>query len=122
MAQIICQLPNHCICITFADTALIVILGRLPQSEELRVAGGIAQGTFSGGMTLSFNQEMQDHPLELYLGAHAIEILFSKLQILLVDNIFGVYQRCDDDLTAMPSKDGQWTIAQALTLIACIQF
>ena len=96
----------------FADTALIAVLGRLPQLEELRVAGGIPEEAFWEALTPPCNLGTWSYLLD----AHANNILVPKLQILLVDNsqkYNTIVHRPDDDRKALLSKRGEWTVTQA---------
>ena len=107
----------HLNCI-FADTALIDVLRRLPQLEELRVAGSIPQEAFWEALTPPCDLDMRSHLLESYLDAYATELLVPKLQILLVDNSQYIKdpQLSSGDLLEVLSKGGQWTVAQALAV------
>ena len=106
------SLHLHC---TFTDTALIAILRRLPQLEELRVSGRIPQEAFWEALTPPCNLNMRSRLLESYLDVYATDILLPKLQVLLVDNSQYIdrFQLSGDDRKAFLSKSGEWTVAQA---------
>ena len=104
------------LCCRFTDIALIVVLRRLPWLEELQVAGGIPQEVFWEALTPPCNLNMRSCPLGSYLDACVTDILVPKLQILLVDNsqqCINDFQHSDNDLAAVLSKRGEWTVTQA---------
>ena len=97
----------------FTGTALISILRRLPQLEELRVVGGIPQEAFWEALTPPCNLNKRSCALGSYLDARVTDILVPKLHILLVDNSLQHITLSDDDLKALSSKGGHWTVTQA---------
>ena len=100
----------------YTDTALIAILRRLPQLEELRVAGGIPQEAFWEALTPSCHLDMRSRLLGSYPDARATNILVPKLQILLVDNLqqyMAYYRLSDGYLKAVSSMGGHWTVTRA---------
>ena len=74
---------------TFTETALIVVLGRLPWLEELRIAGTGVRETFWEGLTPSYNliqhQQVSSLPNSYSNEINATHILVPNLKVLLVN-------------------------------------
>ena len=107
------------LCCAFNDAALIAVLRRLPQLEELRVVGGILQEVFWEALSPPCDLYTRSHLLESHLDAGATNILIPKLQILLVDNSEYIkdsqrsHKDVKDDLRARLLKGGRWTVSHA---------